>query len=84
MNIATAAAQRARTDAAYPHYQLLAETVSAASGGAEVLAFYHGAAVYEIRGRFEIGLIPELTGLIGAKSVLSVYRQKGPCSQHGP
>ena len=65
---ATAAEHRALTDAAYPHYQLLAESVSAASGGAEVSAFYHGAAVYEIRSRYENGLIPELTGLIGASS----------------
>jgi len=72
---ATAAAHRARTDAGYPQYQLLAETVSAESGGAEVLAFYHGAAVYEIRGRYEIGLIPELTGLIGAKAT-SVFTDK--------
>ena len=72
---ATAAAQRARTDAAYPRYQLLAESVSAASGGAEILAFYHGAAVYEIRSRFENGLIPELTGLIGARTS-SVFTDK--------
>jgi hypothetical protein len=71
----TAAAHRARTDAAFPHYQLLAESVSAASGGAEVLAFYHGAAIYEIRSRYEIGLIPELTGLIGARTS-SVFADK--------
>ena len=65
---ATAADHRAGTDAAYPRYQLLAESVSAASGGAEVSAFYHGAAVYEIRSRFENGLIPELTALIGPLS----------------
>lgn len=72
---ATAAAHRARTDAGYPHYQLLAESVSAASGGAEILAFYHGAAVYEIRSRYENGLIPELTGLIGARTS-SVFTDK--------
>ena len=64
---ATAADHRAGTDAAYPHYQLLAESVSAASGGAEASAFYHGAAVYEIRSRYENGLIPELTALIGPR-----------------
>ena len=72
---ATATDHRARTDAAYPQYQLLAESVSAASNGAEILAFYHGAAVYEIRSRYEKGLIPELTGLIGAKTS-SVFADK--------
>lgn len=65
---ATAADQRAVTDAVYPLYRRLADNVSAAAGGAEVFTFYHGAAVYEIRDRFEQGLVPELTSLIGAKS----------------
>ena len=48
---ASAAGHRALTDAAYPDYQQLAKSLSAALGSAEVLAFYDGAAVYEIRSR---------------------------------
>jgi hypothetical protein len=65
---ATADDHRAVTDATCPSYRRLADEISAAAGGADVFAFYHGAAIHEIRERFEQGLIPELTGLIGAKS----------------
>ena len=77
---ASAAEHRALTDAAYPDYQLLAESVSAASGGAEVVAFYHGAAVYEIRSKYERGLIPELRDLVGSKSSSVFTDKKGHAS----
>ena len=65
---ATAADHRALTDAAYPLYQQLAENISEASQGVDVFTFYHGTALYEIRSRFEQGLIPELMALVGPKS----------------
>lgn len=64
---ATSNEHREVVDAAYQRYQQLAENISEASNGAEVFTFYHGAAVYELRSRFEQGLIPELTNLIGPK-----------------
>lgn len=64
---ATGDEHREVVDAAYPRYQQLADNISEASNGAEVFTFYHGAAVYELRSRFEQGLIPELTNLIGPK-----------------
>jgi hypothetical protein len=64
---ATTDEHREVVDAAYPQYKQLAENISEASNGADVFTFYHGAAVYELRSRFEQGLIPELTNLIGPK-----------------
>ncbi len=72
---ATAADHRAATDAGYPQYQQLAENISEASNGVEVFTFYHGAAVYEVRSRFEQGLIPELTSLLGP-STSSVFTDR--------
>lgn len=74
---ATVDEHRAITDAAYPRYRQLAENISEASNGVEVFAFYHGAAVYEIRARFEQGLIPELTNLIGPRRSSVFADEKG-------
>ena len=74
---ATADEHRAIIDAAYPRYQQLAENISEASNGAEVFTFYHGAAVYEVRIRFEQGLIPELTNLIGPRRSSVFADRKG-------
>ena len=74
---ATAADHRAFIDAAYPLYQQLAENVSEASNGVDVFTFFHGAAVYEIRSRFEQGLIPELANLIGPRRSSVFTDEKG-------
>lgn len=74
---ATADEHRAITDAAYPHYQQLAENISEASNSADVFVFYHGAAVYDIRAGFEQGTIPELTSLIGPRMSSVFTDEKG-------
>ena len=71
-------------DAAYPRYRQLAENISEASNGAEVFAFYHGAAVYELRAGFEQGLIPELANLVGPRrDHQSFLDDQGPCGRYG-
>lgn len=74
---ATAADHRALIDAAYPLYQQLAESISEASNGVDIFTFFHGAAVYEVRSRFEQGLIPELTNLIGPRRSSVFTDEKG-------
>ena len=67
---------RARTDAAWPLYQQLADGVGDELD-AEVFAFYHGAAVYEVRDRFEQGLSGDVTALIGARDRSVFTDEKG-------
>ena len=74
---ATVEEHRAITDAAYLRYRQLAENISEASNGVEVFAFYHGAAVYEIRAGFEEGLIPELANLVGPRRSSVFFDEKG-------
>ena len=67
---------RALTDAAWPLYQQLAAGVGDELD-AEVFAFYHGAAVYEVRDRFEQGLSGDVTALIGARDRSVFTDEKG-------
>ena len=67
---------RALTDAAWPLYQQLADGVGDELD-AEVFAFYHGAAVYEVRDRFEQGLSGDVTALIGARDRSVFTDEKG-------
>ncbi len=67
---------RAVIDAVWPLYQQLAGRVSSELG-AEVFAFYHGAAVFEVRALFEQGLLSDVTNLIGPRSDSVFTDEKG-------
>jgi len=67
---------RAVIDAVWPLYQQLAGRVSSELGGA-VFAFYHGAAVFEVRALFEQGLLSDVTNLIGPRSDSVFTDEKG-------
>jgi hypothetical protein len=70
----------ALTDAAWPLYQQLAEDIGDELG-AEVFAFYHGAAIYEVRHWLEQGLLGrcELPDRLARKCRLP--RRQGPRRQ---
>lgn len=65
---------RARTDAGWLGYQVLADRLSSELQ-TDVFAFYHGAATYEIRSMFEQGLLTDVTSLIGPRAS-SVFTDK--------
>ncbi len=67
---------RAVIDAVWPLYQQLAERVSSELG-AEVFAFYHGAAVFGVRALFEQGLLSDVTNLIGPRTDSVFTDEKG-------
>ena len=67
---------RALTDAAWPLYQQLAAGVGDELD-AEVFAFYHGAAVFEVRALFEQGLLSDVTNLIGPRADSVFTDEKG-------
>jgi len=67
---------RAVIDAVWPLYQQLAGRVSSELGG-EVFAFYHGAAVFEVRALFEQGPLSDVTNLIGPRSDSVFTDEKG-------
>ncbi len=67
---------RAVIDAVWPLYQQLAGRVSSELG-AEVFAFYHGAAVFEVRALFEQGLLSDVTNLIGPRADSVFTDEKG-------
>ena len=67
---------RALTDAAWPLYQQLAEDIGDELG-AEVFAFYHGAAIYEVRDWLEQGLLDDVNSLIGSRENAVFRDNKG-------
>lgn len=64
------------TDAAWPLYQQLAEDIEDELD-AEVFAFYHGAAIYEVRDWLEQGLLGDVNSLIGSRENAVFRDDKG-------
>ena len=76
-NFNDSAEHRERTDDGYLAFQAFAEQLSADLGGADVFAFYHGAAIYELRDMFEQGALPEIESLIGPRASSIFTDEKG-------
>ena len=73
---ASAEEHGAVTDAAWPAYEDFAERLRV-DLDADVFAFYHGAAVLEIRAMFEDGQLSDVDTLIGPKSSSVFTDEKG-------
>ena len=76
-----AAEHRNATDQAYPLWKNMASRLSSDFNNADVFAFYHGAAVYELREMFEGGNLSDVDQMRGSSGTSLFTDEKGHAGQ---